>query len=232
MPAMIILTFIAMAFLILLYGVIPTVAIRTAGFRILKRVPRRKGIALTFDDGPNPLYTPQLLDLLKQYGIRAVFFVVGEKAEMHPDIIKRMHEEGHDIGIHHYIHKSSWRMGPAELKDQLKKTDAVIEQITGQPARYYRPPWGRFNLFTLRLSRQYKIVMWSHIFEDWKIRSCQETLLGRLHQVDEDGAIILLHDDGENPGADTEAPAFMLEALEIYLRESVEKGKQFIPLNE
>ncbi|WJH35220.1 polysaccharide deacetylase family protein [Paenibacillus sp. CC-CFT747] len=69
-------------------------------------------IALTFDDGPDPVYTPRLLDLLKERGIRATFFVLGSKAEKHPDLIRRMHEEGHQIGIHNYTHLSNWLMTP------------------------------------------------------------------------------------------------------------------------
>ena len=101
-------------------------------------------IALTFDDGPNPEYTPQLLDLLKKYGVKASFFVVGSKVKAYPDIIKRMSQEGHTIGIHHYDHISSWILSPFQLKKQLQMTEQAIMECTHEKVTFYRPPWGQF----------------------------------------------------------------------------------------
>ncbi|HJV32288.1 MAG TPA: polysaccharide deacetylase family protein [Bacillales bacterium] len=177
------------------------------------------GMALTFDDGPNPEYTGQLLDLLKKYDVKATFFVVGSKVEKYPDVIKRMHHEGHTIGIHHYHHVSNWILSPFQLKKQLKLTETAIQECTNEQVLFYRPPWGHFNLFTLLLSKKYQIVMWSAIFGDWKV---QTDLLEKLRKTTEPGSILLLHDCGETWGADREAPKYMLESLEVFLRENQE----------
>jgi peptidoglycan/xylan/chitin deacetylase (PgdA/CDA1 family) len=189
-------------------------------------------VAITFDDGPNPIYTPQLLELLKKYGVKATFFVVGSKAKAYPDIIKRMSLEGHTIGIHHFDHVSSWLLLPFRLKKQLQLTEQTIQECTNQKVMFYRPPWGHFNIFSLLLSKPYKVIMWSHIFGDWKIEKSKNGLLKQLHASTEPGSIFLLHDCGETPGADREAPGYMLQNLEIYLRESEKKGTKFVPLHD
>jgi peptidoglycan-N-acetylglucosamine deacetylase len=212
--------------LILLYAILPTVLIRSCKWGIMKKL-KTKGMAITFDDGPNPEYTEQLLDLLKKYEVKATFFVVGSKVKKYPEIIKRMSNEGHTIGIHHFNHVSSWILSPFQLKNQLKQTERAIQECTNEKVVFYRPPWGHFNLFTLFLSKKYQIVMWSAIFGDWKV---QTSLLEKLRKTTEPGSILLLHDCGETWGADSTAPKFMMENLEVFLREN--QGTKFITLKD
>lgn len=221
----------AIFILILIYSVIPTMIIRTSGKGITKRI-KADGIALTFDDGPNPEYTVQLLDLLKKYGVRASFFVVGSKVRRNPDIIKRMNQEGHTIGVHHFNHVSSWVLSPFQLRKQLDLTEKAIMECTNEQVIFYRPPWGHFNIFTPLLSKRFKVIMWSGIFGDWKVENCKKSLLPALRTFTESGSILLLHDCGETLGADKEAPRYMLEALEAYLAESKSKGTRFITLKD
>lgn len=216
----------------LFYAIIPTVFIRLDGWRVTKELKEADGIVLTFDDGPNPEYTVQLLELLKKYHVKATFFVVGSKVKKNRAIIRQMYYDGHTVGIHHYDHLSSWFISPFKLKRQLSETAQVIKECTNKPVLYYRPPWGHFNIFTLFLSRKYHIIMWSNIFGDWKIKNCQDSLLSQLRMTVEKGSIVLLHDCGETKGADQEAPKYMLRALEIYLQESKNKGRHFITLEE
>ncbi|WP_051508759.1 polysaccharide deacetylase family protein [Sporosarcina sp. D27] len=228
-----ILTFFAIPILIYsLYTYAATLLIRITSIGIRKKVCNGTGIALTFDDGPNPIYTPRLLDLLAHYNIKAVFFVVGRHAENYPEIIQRMHAEGHSIGIHHYEHVSTWRLTPQQTHQQIKRTAKVIKELTGSEPTFYRPPWGRFNLATLPVSRQFNTIMWTHIVGDWKIRTCDEQLSKRLRAIPADGSIVVLHDDGSNPGADDEAPAHMLRVLESYIQEATKKGTRFIAPDE
>ncbi|CAH0346768.1 polysaccharide deacetylase family protein [Bacillus sp. CECT 9360] len=119
----------------LFYSVIPTVLIRIGGVGITKKNKDINGIALTFDDGPNPKYTIELLDLLKRYGVKASFFVVGRKVMQNPEIIKRMHQEGHTIGIHHFDHISSWLLSPYHLRKQLILTEQAIRNYAGNLLR-------------------------------------------------------------------------------------------------
>lgn len=190
------------------------------------------GIALTFDDGPDDIYTPQLLDLLKKYRVKASFFVVGSKVKKHPEVIKRMNNEGHTIGIHHYNHISSWILSPFQLKEQLKMTEKAIMECTNEGVTFYRPPWGHFNLFTPFVTKRYKVIIWSDIFGDWKVEKGKNGLLDQLRNATEMGSIILLHDCGETFGADEEAPRYMMECLEIYLQENQKKGTQFFTLKD
>ena len=205
--------------------------IRVSEWGITKRI-KADGIALTFDDGPNPEYTVQLLDLLKKYGVKATFFVVGSKVNRNPEIIKRMNLEGHTIGIHHYYHTSSWFLSPFQLKKQLKWTEKIITKYTNEKVIFYRPPWGHFNLFTPFLGKKYKVIMWSDIFGDWKVKNCKNELLGQLRTTESEGSILLLHDCGETWGADKYAPLYMMKSLEIFLKESQEKGTRFITLKD
>lgn len=213
------------------YGMGATALIKRVGNHIMKRLPEGKGIALTFDDGPNPVYTPQLLDLLKQHDIKATFFVVGQNVRDYPEVVERMHREGHQIGIHHDQHTSSWLLTPSQLSYEVKETHRAIIDVTGQSPTLYRPPWGMMNAATLFVTKPYQIILWSHVFQDWEIDSCEEGLLEGLRNVPADGSIALLHDDGTNPGADDEAPARMLDKLSIYLNEAKEQGIDFVAVN-
>jgi peptidoglycan-N-acetylglucosamine deacetylase len=214
---------------VLLYTIIPTVLIRVFGWKITKKI-NADGIALTFDDGPSSEFTEPLLDLLKKYGVKATFFVVGSHVKRNPEIVQRMVREGHTIGIHHFDHISNWLLSPFQLKKQLNMTDRIIQEYTNEKVIFYRPPWGHFNLFTLFLSKKYKVIMWSAIFGDWKVETCKTSLLSQLRKKTEPGTILLLHDCGETWGADQEAPKFMMENLEIFLKEN--QGTKFITLKD
>ncbi|WP_244950970.1 polysaccharide deacetylase family protein [Rummeliibacillus suwonensis] len=217
--------------LFLCYGAVPTVLIRVFEWGIVKRI-HTKEMALTFDDGPNPKYTPQLLDLLKKYHIKATFFVVGSNVKKYPEIIKRMADEGHTIGIHSFDHISSWILSPSQLKKQLEMTEKAITECTGEKVSFYRPPWGHFNLFTLWVSKKYTKIMWTSIFGDWKAAKAKNGLLEELQVYAKEGAIFVLHDNGDTLGAEEEAPGYMIRNLEIFLEESKQRNIHFITLKE
>ncbi len=201
--------------------------VRIFSLRVQKKV--KNGVALTFDDGPDPVYTPQLLDLLKKYNVKATFFVVGWKAKKYPHLIKRMYEEGHTIGLHHYYHTSNWFLPPFVTEWELERSARVIEHMTGVRPVYYRPPWGHLNIWTVLMQKKYKIVMWTYILGDWKASMSVERLYERLTNSIKDGAIIVLHDSGSTIGADQHAPANMLRALEQLLQHS---SVQWVKVNE
>lgn len=104
-----------------------------------------KKIALTFDDGPHPVYTEQLLDGLKKRTVKATFFILGEQAEMYPDIVKRIGEEGHLIGNHTYSHLQYSPSREVEFGQELVKTNEILKDITGQEVMFVRPPYGSWN---------------------------------------------------------------------------------------
>ncbi|UQZ35698.1 polysaccharide deacetylase family protein [Paenibacillus sp. PK3_47] len=214
------------------YAFIPGMISRIFGYRVFRKGIGRTEFALTFDDGPDPQYTPLLLDLLKRYDAKATFFVVGSHAEQNPEIIRRMHAEGHLIGIHNYVHKTNWLMRPATVKRQIKRTDDIIYSITGERSTYYRPPWGIVNLFDFSKRRQVQIVLWSAMFGDWKAKLGADRLTEKMLSKLNPGEVMLLHDCGTTLGADPHAPKHMLVALERMLREAQNRGLSSIRIDE
>ncbi|MBY0010985.1 polysaccharide deacetylase family protein [Paenibacillus typhae] len=214
------------------YAFIPGMISRIFGYRVFRKGIGRSEFALTFDDGPDPYYTPLLLDLLKRYDAKATFFVVGSHAEQNPEIIKRIHDEGHLIGIHNYVHKTNWLMRPATVKQQIKRTDDIIYSLTGVRSTYYRPPWGIVNLFDFSKRRQVQIVLWSAMFGDWKEKLGAERLTGKLLNKLGPGEVMLLHDCGTTLGADPKAPEHMLVALERMLDEARRRNLRSIRIDE
>ena len=215
-----------------LYWLVPFILTSGAGIGVLKRQDTSDKIAFTFDDGPNPVYTPQLLDLLKKHNIKATFFVVGSKAEKYPELIARMHAEGHLIGIHNYVHKSNWVMTPWTIRRHLNKTASIIERITGERPIYYRPPWGLLTLFDFQLLKQYKIIHWSVMAEDWRSRGGSEKVEKRLLQTIKKGDVVLLHDCGETAGANVDAPMNTITALKKVFKELSSREVSCVRINE
>jgi peptidoglycan/xylan/chitin deacetylase (PgdA/CDA1 family) len=166
---------------LVIYMFIPWLITRIFGVGVFRKGNVRREIAFTFDDGPDPKYTPQLLDLLKKHNVKATFFVLGQKAELNPAIIKRIHDEGHQIGIHNYIHASNWLMTPWTIKkEHIHKSADIIEAITGERPTYYRPPWGILNLGDFFLKKQYHIVFWSLMAYDWRSHISKKKLKDKL----------------------------------------------------
>lgn len=218
--------------LFLLYTVIPFVLSRWMGIGVFQKSQYDQRLAFTFDDGPDPLYTVQLLDVLNQYSVKASFFVVGERAERFPEIIERMHMEGHLIGIHNYTHRSNWLMSPWKVKEGVEKTAQIIEQITGHRPVYYRPPWGMLNLFDYWIHPHYQIILWSVIVGDWRSKGGAARILQSLQQSLHPGAVILLHDCGATWGADEDAPKYTIAALRQLLSELAVQNKGTATVNE
>lgn len=193
----------------------------------------RGSVALTFDDGPDPVYTPKLLDLLAAHGVKATFFLLGSKAEQHPELVKRIHDEGHLIGIHNYTHHTNWLMSPWTVRrKQVDRTADIIEKITGFRPAHYRPPWGVLNLLDFFLRNEYRIVLWSVMARDWKSSTGVRWLKQHVLAKARDGAVVLLHDSGETLGADRDAPEQTLAALEELIPALKERGFGFARVDE
>ncbi|WML56627.1 polysaccharide deacetylase family protein [Neobacillus sp. PS2-9] len=218
--------------ILVLYWFIPYLMTAGLGIGVSKRMDHSEKIAFTFDDGPNPIYTPQLLDLLRMNNIKATFFVVGSKAEKYPELIERMHNEGHLIGIHNYVHRSNWVMAPWTIRHHLKKSSTIIAEITGKNPIYYRPPWGLLNIFDFLLMARYKIVLWSVMAEDWRCKGGSEKITKRLLRDIRDGDVILLHDCGETLGANEDAPRNTIDALKEVFKLITNQGFTCVRLDE
>ncbi len=153
----------------------------------------KKYVALTFDDGPNGKTTPMLLDILKEKGVHATFFVIGSNAEKYPDIISRTVHEWHVIGNHTFTHPELVKLDTETLQYQVFHTDEIIRWAwSGYVTEIFRPTYGAYNE-TVRENVTLPLVNWSIDTNDWKTRNTKrsiDTALGNLHE----GAIILFHD--------------------------------------
>ena len=148
-------------------------------------------IAITFDDGPSAC-TPPLLDGLKERNVKATFFLVGENVEVYPEIVKRIHEEGHLIGNHTYHHVEITKLSDEEAMYEINKTDEVIAGITGERVQYIRPPFG---IWQRELEQNLDVlpVMWTIDPLDWTTENVDEVVNKVVSQAKEND-IILLHD--------------------------------------
>ena len=153
---------------------------------------QRPRVALTFDDGPHPVYTKRLLDGLQSRGIRATFFVVGENISGSEDLIRRMADEGHVIGNHTYSHIKLSGITDAEACGEVQKTDAFVRALTGSGTEFIRPPFGSWKK-TLECELEMIPVLWDVDPLDWTTKNTGVIVQRVLGDV-EPGDIILLHD--------------------------------------
>ena len=149
-------------------------------------------IALTFDDGPSAAWTPALLDGLKERGVKATFFLIGENADKNPEIVKRMAEEGHLIGNHTYHHVELTKVSENEARLELADTSAAIVRITGKEPEYMRPPFGAWQR-KLEQEIQMLPVLWTIDPLDWTTEN-QDEIVNKVVTEAEENDIILLHD--------------------------------------
>jgi peptidoglycan-N-acetylglucosamine deacetylase len=159
-----------------------------------------KKIALTFDDGPLPPYSQQILDILRSRNAKATFFVSGKDAERHPEILRRICSEGHTIGNHAWAHPYLYFMSRAKCAEEIDRTQKVIQQTTGSTPRFFRPPYGArwFGLYPVLRERGLHLVQWSASGDDWKLGA--DAIVSSVRAGIRPGAVILLHDGRQKPG--------------------------------
>lgn len=167
-----------------------------AGVRYAQVSIQGRYLALTFDDGPNPSLTPRLLDILKEHGVKATFFVVGRQVAANPEIVERLAAEGHEIGNHSWDHSSLENMRLESVRDQLVRTNNIIRAVAGHAPVLMRPPYGRTNSALNRWIRsdlEMAVVMWSVDPLDWRHKDpvrVRREILSKARP----GAIVLAHD--------------------------------------
>jgi peptidoglycan/xylan/chitin deacetylase (PgdA/CDA1 family) len=166
--------------------------------------PRRPGeLALTFDDGPNPAWTPQLLDALAEHGVRATFFMVGRYAETEPALVRRVAEAGHLIGNHSWSHPNLAITATNRVHEELSRTSDTLEEIVGAQVRFFRPPFGGRRPVVLRIARELGMtpVLWNAITNDWSEPSADRIALRLMQKIDRNqhkgqATNLVLHDGG------------------------------------
>jgi peptidoglycan/xylan/chitin deacetylase (PgdA/CDA1 family) len=200
----------------------------------------KKAVTLTFDDGPsdegpNPANCILLLDILDKYGVKATFFIVGKQAEMHPDMIMRMHDSGHEVANHTYSHMAASEMSKGEALADIQRCSAVIYEITGVQPKYFRPPGGDNNDdLSLGISKMgLKKVFWSlnpsdYVTVDSVIENVEEYKATSIKLADEviqrasNGEIIILHNGSEQT----------IQALPVIIEGLKKAGFGFVTLSD
>lgn len=155
----------------------------------------KKAVALTFDDGPYSPYTEELLDILKEYQVPATFFVVGQNAEKYPEVVRRIVNEGHQLGNHTYHHVDLLKIDQKTIAEEIDRTNQVIKNITGIAPHIVRPPHGFRDPIVMEIMKErgLKVVEWSIMSRDWTNPGA-EVIVDRTVSKVKNGSIILLHD--------------------------------------
>ncbi len=153
-------------------------------------------VYLTFDDGPDPIFTPQILTILEREQTRASFFVVWQKAQQYPEIIQQMNQSGHTVGIHSFEHKRLFYQPKAYIQDQLSKSKFIIEKIIGKPVHYFRPPYGVFSPRLIHVCQELdlKLVLWSIMSYDFDKNVSDKFILKLIETHTAGGDIVVFHD--------------------------------------
>lgn len=181
-------------------------------------------IAMTFDDGPSPLTTPKLLDILKARGIKATFFLIGQNAAAHPDIVRRIYAEGHEVANHSWSHPALSKCSSAKFQHELNATNEAIQDATGFRPTLIRPPYGATNANLDRIINDkygMKVILWSVDPLDWKYRNSERVAHYILTHA-KAGDIILSHD----------IHATTVNAMPTVLDGLLAKGFKFVTVSE
>lgn len=184
-----------------------------------------KIIAFTFDDGPDNVHTPAILDVLKKHHVRATFFLLGPRVEKYPKMVQRMNEEGHVIGNHTYWHPELTETGVANMKWEIEKTEQAIHQVLHKKTQLFRAPYGALNDSLVRALPDlgYRAVGWSIDSEDWKGLSkerIKQQVINNLHP----GSIVLMHSVGDVYGT--------VEAVDELIPYLKDAGYRFVTIPE
>jgi peptidoglycan/xylan/chitin deacetylase (PgdA/CDA1 family) len=180
------------------------------------------GVVLTFDDGPDPDATPAVLDVLSDAGVRAVFFLVGEQAEEHPEIARRIADDGHVVALHGCRHVEHDELGTGARAD-LERGAAVVRETTGMEPRHYRPPYGRFSRHSYAAVGELGLtpVYWSGWGMDWEPIPAERIADTAIRDLTP-GTILLLHDSARYASRPSAVPT--AEALPAILAAMRERG--------
>ena len=184
-------------------------------------------IALTFDDGPHPVYTPQILDILKQYGVHATFFMIGENAQRYPELVLRIMREGHEIGNHTYLHENLQKNTPQTIRQQILDAERTILELTDQRTKLLRPPGGLYDEQVCQTAHalDYEVILWTIDTKDWSHPTVDE-IVEKVETNIKSGDIILCHDF--IGGGSTPTP----DALRHILPDLLREGYEFVTVSE
>lgn len=186
----------------------------------------KKMIALTFDDGPHPKETNEVLNVLKKYKVKATFFIAGKHANWYSKPLIRASEEGHEIGNHTFNHPDISNLNNTQLENEIIKCEETLIKLTGKKPTLFRPPYGSYKkdeLANIAKNHGYKIILWTTVdARDWQnppANKIADTIINKA----KNGDILLLHDYATNN---------TVEALDILIPEMIKKGFKFVTVSE
>ncbi|MFB8753046.1 polysaccharide deacetylase family protein [Streptomyces parvulus] len=164
---------------------------------ILRMTGRGRTMLLTFDDGPHPDYTPDILDTLAEYDVRATFFVCGEMADFNRDLISRMADEGHVVGNHTWSHPLLTSLSRRRIRSEMERTSEVVDKACGEPPRWFRAPYGAWNRNAFRIGADLGMepLAWTVDTLDWTTPGTR-TIVDRVEDGAAPGVVVLSHDAG------------------------------------
>lgn len=171
-------------------------------------------IELTFDDGPNPIYTPLILHILARYHIHATFFTIGRQVQSYPSLVRQEHQQEDVVGNHSWNHPDLTRLTPQAIHTQLQATSVVIQRTTGASPLFFRPPYGSTNAQVRRVASQLGLqqILWTIDTRDWQQPGVKQIVHTVLTQAT-NGCIILMHDGGGNRSQTVQALPLIITGL-------------------
>lgn len=188
---------------------------------------QEKVVAFTFDDGPHPVYTHQVLEIFRRAGGRATFFMIGKEMEAHPEIAAKVRREGHEIANHTYTHPDLTKLTLEEAGGELQRAENLVQEVTGQPARCFRPPYFGVNddILSLAAERGYRTIgAVNGDARDWDNPGV-EHILEHTRSVVKPGSVLIFH-DGYGDRSQT------VEAVRVLVDEMVAEGYRLVTVSE
>jgi len=188
----------------------------------------QKLVALTFDDGPESIYTSRILEILDEYHMKATFFVIGQSAEKYPEVLKDIHQRGHEIGNHSWSHKYFPKLSQNAIEKEIIMTENVIIEILGEYSPIFRPPYGALNKQGRELinSLGYNVVNWSVDTKDWAGTSGDQMMKYVRDQLTP-GGIVLMHNGGNSKSVEN-----LVDILPTIIEWIIEQGYEFVTVSE
>ena len=193
---------------------------------IFNGITDEKIVALTFDDGPDPRFSPEIVRILNNYRIKATFFVVGEQAEKYPELLKMEYDAGHEIANHSYTHRNMDSLDRTVVREEIMRTNGIIYKYTGQDVNWFRPPRCKYDL-KVKQEAKYQgmdTVLWTSVAESKSTCNPEEMALLVAEQA-RPGGIILLHDSRLDRTKTVKALPMIIESLQL-------QGYRFVTLSE
>lgn len=183
-------------------------------------------IALTFDDGPHPKYTMEILEILEEYDIPATFFFVGENVSYYQETAREVAKRGHEIGNHTYSHPCVNKQSQAAFREELTRCEEIIQRVVGVHPKLFRPPQGSWNtrVYEIARERDYSVILWDLDTLDWA-HTPSENISNYILENVKSGNIILMH-DYHSGGCTT------TDALRMFIPNLIEQGYRFVTVSE